>query len=151
MTKIFGLIFKLSFIFYVFIFCAFAIIYYSFWFDFSYSTLEILINISLFLPLLIFGYQLFYIFLLRKKEDVSIKKSIVDFFLYLCFSFEAFLVIFYVYIFLNGYIVSEYNWFNNNPGIYYGFSAWSNLSVELVLFIPVIVFCITYQLCYLII
>ena len=148
MTKVFGLCFKLSFIGYVFSFCTFATAYYSFWFDFSYRTLEILINASFYLPILFFIYQLVYIFLLSKKAGVSIKKSIADFFLYLCFSFQVFFIIFHAYIFFNGYIVSEYNWFNNNPGTYYGFAAWRNLTVELVLFVPAVVLCVIYQLCY---
>jgi hypothetical protein len=114
-TRILTLVFRLTFISYVSVFLARP-----------YVTAEAWADIILLLFIASCGYQLAYVFYLRKKEDVRFLRSLAEFFLYLCFAVELYILLFYLVI-------------DSGTG-------W-----EFVFYIPAFILCLIYQICFLLV
>ena len=77
---------------------------------------------------LIFLFQLSYIIWLRRKENVSLGRSIARFFLYLLAMPNVWFAWSYIDIFNNGY--TYWSLFNYVGDTYYGFEAWEKSIFE---------------------
>lgn len=75
---------------------------------------------------LIFLLQLLYIVWLRRKENVSLGRSIARFFLFLLIQLNVMYVCYFVNTFINGYNDRRFFW-SSEPivYVYYGFEAWA--------------------------
>lgn len=123
--KKFSLIYKLSFLPYLafeVFFCLNAFIY-----EYRHS-LEALISIFAFLAIPAFIYQLIYIIKLGRKENISAKKSIGQFFLYLFLGISVSILVIYAVIYFKGYAVYAFFPWSAPPTVYYGTEAWDKYS-----------------------
>lgn len=93
-----------------------------------------------------FVYQLLYIAFLRRKENISLPRSIAQFFLYIFLSIGLFAAYIYIYVFFAGY--EESTWLGYPPIVntYYGLEAWKCLNgwYMFVMFIPAVIYGIAY-------
>ena len=81
---------------------------------------------NLFLYLFLFSclYQFIYIIYLRKKDEISLGKSIADFFFGSLSSFWCFWIVSYINTFVNGFMDCNEFLQIDCDGPYYGFEAW---------------------------
>lgn len=89
------------------------------------------------------GYQLAYIFFLRKIDEVSFLRTVANIFLYLSFALVSYFIWFYIDIFFNGINSGFFG-----ATMYYGIEAWRSSGLISILFIPAFIFCLIYQICY---
>lgn len=82
---------------------------------------------------LVFLFQLSYIIWLRRKENVSLGRSIARFFLYLLIQLNVMYVCYFVNTFFNGYNDRSF-WGEPTHYVYYGFEAWAKDEWNLVFF-----------------
>lgn len=123
--KKFSLIYALSFIVYVAFFCFGGMTMY-------FKTLDMFVL----LMIAAFIYELLYIAFLRRKEKVSLLRSIVQFFMYAFIVIGLLSVQYYAYIFFFGY--EERRLISGAlVKVHYGFEAWETIDYW-GLFIPVI-------------
>lgn len=92
-------------------------------------------------------YELVYIFHLRKKDNVSLKRAIALYFLYLFSSVEVYIFLYYADNFINGFATSD---FLGNPTseVMYGFEAIVKDTWAHMVFVPILVICVVYQIVY---
>lgn len=123
--KKFSLIYKLSFLTYL----AFEILFSfkAFIKEYRDFTEHIIIFIG-FLAIPAFIYQLIYIAKLGKNDNVSVKKSIGQFFLYFFLSISASILVTYSVIYFKGYTVYAFLPWSASPDVYYGAEAWYRYS-----------------------
>lgn len=92
-------------------------------------------------------YQLIYIIIFRKKDGVSLGRSISKFFLYALSAVSCYIAVEYIDIFINSYketaFLSE-----ELIATYYGFDAWKNNFWSNILFIPFLFLNIVYAIIY---
>ena len=124
--------FKISFASYILILCASPYVTAQAWADFS-----------VFIFIIVIIYHLLYIFVFRKKENLSLAKAIANYFLYLSNLFITILISYYIYIFYMG----NYRCFFQCTGPYYGFEAWDNFGI-IIFYTPLLCILLTYSFCY---
>lgn len=104
-----------------------SIIYFVSFFLYPFPAFQVLLPRPSFVcvvaTVLIFLFQLTYIIWLRRKENVSLGRSIARFFLYLLAVPNAVLVWYFVDTFINGY--TYVTLFGYTGATYYGFEAWA--------------------------
>lgn len=141
MKKI-GLIYRLSFLPYTAILCVLA------HFREFRTAEEVILLVLILLMTAGFVYQLLYIIFLRRKEGISLPRSVAQFFLYIFLSIGLFAAFVYIYAFFAGYKSST--WLGYPPIVttYYGFDAWKCLNgwYMFMLFIPTVIYGIVYLL-----
>lgn len=86
-------------------------------------------------------YQLCYLFFLRKKENVSFLRSLAKMFLYFSFVINAYIIFYYIDIYINGYTFCFLSFVGET---HYGFEAWKEYPFG----IPVIIVFTIYEICY---
>lgn len=123
--KKFSLIYKLAFLPYLAFEVFFSLDDFIGEYRHSFGTL---VSIFTFLAIPVFIYQLIYIIKLGRKENVSVKKSIGQFFLYLFLVISVSILINYVIIYFKGYTVSAFFPWSAPPTVYYGAEAWDKYS-----------------------
>lgn len=134
--KKYGLIYPLTFISYTFFLSYLCI----------FTTLTVAVEIgALALGVLMtasFIYQIIYIAYLRRKENISLPRSIARFFLYLLLSISLCWLFYYIYSFFAGLVFG----FMGNASRYYGFEAWEILNglYLWLLFIPPALYTVIY-------
>lgn len=89
-------------------------------------------------------YQLLYIIFLRKKNNVSLGRSIGRWFLYFFWTGTAFVIYCYLDMFINGY---TYCFLTTSNGPYYGFEAWSRC-IENFIMVPFLILSVIYTVAY---
>ena len=109
--KKYSLIYMLTFIFYALVLVALP-----------YITAQTWANIMFYLFIGSCIYQFIYIIYLRKKENVSIGRSIAQYFLYAFGSFVLWMVLYYIDLYINGY--QKCAFLGECYETYYGFEAW---------------------------
>ena len=122
--KKYSLIYMISFVMYPFLYVALP-----------YATAKAWADITVLIFIAAAVYQLLYMIFLRKKDDVSLKRSIARYFLYLFITSAIPLVWFYADIFFNGY---TFTFLNASDGPYYGFEAWSAAVWENIIYLPLL-------------
>lgn len=136
--KKFGLIYLLSFLSY-----SMFLLYLS-----VFTTLYPVVELGAFvlgiLSAASFIYEITYIVYLRRKENISLPRSIARFFLYLLISIGLYVIFFYIYVFFAGL----YFGFIGNGARYYGFEAWGILNAFYLwlLFIPPAIYAAIYYI-----
>lgn len=136
--KKFGLIYLLSFLSY-----SLFLLYLS-----VFTTLYPAVELGAFalgiLSAAAFIYQITYIVFLRRKENVSLPRSIALFFLYLLIGIGIYVILFYICVFFAGL----YFGFMGNGKRYYGFEAWKILNAFYMwlLFIPPAIYAAVYRI-----
>jgi hypothetical protein len=88
-------------------------------------------------------YQLIYIIFLRRKENVSLSRSIARTSLYMTVTVSATVVGYYIYIFFFGF---TYDFFMIH-NVYYGFEAWKNCFMSIV-YVPLLIINAVYRFLY---
>lgn len=78
--------------------------------------------------------QLTYIIWLRRKENVSLGRSIARFFMYLLIQLNVMYVCYFVNTFINGYYDRRFWGSEPIDHVYYGFEAWAKDERNLVFF-----------------
>lgn len=92
-------------------------------------------------------YQLLYIAILRKKDKVSLGRSIARTFLYAFIVVSCNIVMYYIDTFINGYI--EYGFLSSNIlASYYGFDAWANDFFANIIYVPSLIIIAIYDIAY---
>lgn len=133
--KKYNIILKLSFVSYFF-----------FVTDMLYWLDEYIINALCMVSLI---YQLMYIIFLRKRENIKLGRSIAKILLYFTITFYAYLIYYYIKIYIKGYTLG----FLMPTEKVYALEAWKkfNNSLEFGLIVmPILLLCVGYQMCYLI-
>jgi len=132
-------ILKLSFIPYVFA------LYAS-----SYVTAQTWADVIFLIFLISILYQIWYLLFLRKKENMGFFRSLGKIFLYFTVCVEISIFIDYIDMFINGYVAGGLFNFYSSDIRYYGFEAIANATKnwEGIMYIPTIIICIIYQICY---
>lgn len=131
--KKYGLILQLSFMSYLFVALASPYVTAQTWADLIFM---------LFLGCC--GYQLLYLFYLRKKENVSFLRSVANLILYFTFTVYLYIIIYYIYTFFNGYTTGFFGYGDT----YYGIDAWIQDDWGRYIFIPLFIICFVYQISY---
>lgn len=135
-----GLIYRLSFLPYTVILCA------LFHFRVFRTAEEIILAVLVLLMTAGFVYRLLYVVFLRRKENISLPRSIAQFFLYIFLSIGLFAAFIYIYAFFAGFRSST--WLGYPPIVttYYGLEAWKCLNgwYIFVMFIPAVIYGIAY-------
>ena len=134
--KKYSLIYMLSFVFY-----SLALV------SLPYITVQTWADILFFLFIGSCIYQLIYIIYLRKKENVTLGRSIARYFLYLSIVGSIFIVITYLDLFINGY---EQRTFVTGDLIetYYKFEAWKNAGFVNFFCLPLLAMFTIYEILY---
>jgi len=97
-------------------------------------------------------YQFIYIIYLRKKDNISLGRSIANFFLYVFIVLIVCVVYFYSNAFFLGYTDCSFHIFYSECyGTYYGFEAWKYTDWENFVYGIISVICFTYFTLYYII
>ena len=134
--KKYSVVFPISFLTYIFSYLAMP-----------YMTAKIWADIIGLLFILACCFQLLYIIHLRKKENVTLGRSIGRYFLFLSFTAIAIVVISYGNIFVNGYAPST--WTGQQIGdTVYGFKAVINAGWSHFVCIPILFVSFVYQIGY---
>lgn len=138
--KKFGFIYALSFI-------AYPLLLFS-----SASIGYVIVNYETAGPLTIlaFIYQLTYMIFLRKKENVSLKRSIALFFLYFFLGISVYIIGCYIYFYFAGYKVYAFFPWSSPPDVYYGFEAWEKFNGSYLKPYRIVIFTAVCALAYLI-
>lgn len=92
-------------------------------------------------------YQLLYIIILRKKDGVSLGRSISKFFLYALSGVSCYIAVEYIDIFINGYKKSAFL-SGELIAVYYGFDAWKHDVWHNIFFVPFLIINILYAIIY---
>lgn len=130
--KKYSLIYLLSFLSYIFIWISLLNVSDGLW------------TVWLFVISII--YQLLYIFILRKKDGVSFRRSISRYYLYFLIVLCTIIIGGYISVFFNGYSVCKgVMTYCSEP--YYGFEAWVKMEDNSI-FIPLIVLSMIYFIRY---
>lgn len=116
-----SLIYKLSFLIYLAFEVFFSLNDFIDEYRHSFGNLVAIFN---FLAILAFIYQLIYIIKLGRRDNVSGKKSIGQFFLYLFLVISVSILINYALIYFKGYTVYAFFAWSAPPSVYYGAEAW---------------------------
>ena len=123
--KKFSLIYKLSFLPYL----AFEVFFgLNAFIDEYRNSFGTLVSIFAFLAIPAFIYQMVYIIKLGRRENVSVKKGIGQFFLYLFLGISVSILVTYAIIYFKGYAVYAFFPWSAPPSVYYGAEAWDKYS-----------------------
>lgn len=133
---IYSIIYLLSFIMYPLILMAMPKVTAQTWAD-----------IVMFIFIIAVFYELVYIFHLRKKDNVSLKRAIALYFLYLFSAVEVYIFLYYADNFINGFATSDFLG-NSTSEVMYGFEAIAQDTWAHAIFVPVLVICVVYQIIY---
>lgn len=132
----------------------FSIIYFVSFFMYPFTAFQALLPRSSFVCVvaagLVFLFQLIYIIWLRRKENVSLGRSIARFFLYLLAVPDVMYVCYFVNTFFNGYNDRSF-WGEPTHYVYYGFEAWAKDEWNLVFFGFTLFVFVVYLVLYLVI
>jgi hypothetical protein len=92
-------------------------------------------------------YQLCYIIFLRRRNKVSLLRSLSRFFLYALMAGSSYIVVQYIDMYINGYSVTV--WVTGEViSTYYGFDAWANNGFGNILFLPFLTITLIYVMGY---
>lgn len=112
-----------------------------------YITAQTWADIFLLVFLISVIYQLLYIIVLRKKDGVSLGRSISKFFLYALSAVSCYIAVEYIDIFINGYKETAFL-SGELIAVYYGFDAWINNFWYNIFFAPFLILNILYAIIY---
>lgn len=131
--KIWSLVYKLSFITYLLLIYALP-----------YISANTLADIVLIVFILSVVFQIGYIFIFRKKDNVSFGHAVSLQFLCISIIVDILIIISYARMFVCGYTPSDF--FGNSMGVtYYGIEAIRQNDWADVVFVPMLVICTLYQ------
>lgn len=124
------------------------LVYIVLYFESPYITARLQADIVVQLAGIVFIYQIAYLIFFRKTLQVSFRRALASFFLWLSIIAEIIVLYNYIDAFINGY-----RWcfltFHSDP--YYGFDAWAHMGFESIVYIPLLAISIIYQLIYFIV
>jgi|GEM_PF-3096331 len=121
--------------------------YFMVLFAVPYITARTWADICFMLFLLSVVYQLCYIILLRKRDKVSMWRSLSRFFLYTFVTGSFYIVVQYMDMYINGYSQSAL-FTGETIATYYRFDAWKNNVFGNILFLPFLFIALIYGIVY---